>query len=93
MSGKPIGPKVRTLLAHYIALEAVPPGGGIESGLNFLADAERREQGTRQAMANLAAALEAVKSAPDNPYGDDEEAIAAAILQKLEEVIKKTTHE
>lgn len=84
MSDRKLGPNTRKLLAHFIALEAVPEGGGLASGLNFLADPERRRQGVERAMANLDAALKVVKSAPDNPYGDDDEAIAAAILERVE---------
>lgn len=86
MSDRPIGPNAKKLLAHFIALEAVPRGGGLADGLNFLTDNDRRRRGIAQAMSNLEAALAAVKSAPDNPYGDDDEAIAAAILERVEDV-------
>lgn len=84
MSERLIGPNAKRLLIHFIALEAVPKGGGLGDGLNFLIDAERRQRGMEQAMSNLDAALAAVKSAPDNPYGNDDEAIAAAILKRVE---------
>jgi hypothetical protein len=84
VSERPIGPNAKKLLAHFAALEAVPRGGGLADGLNFLADPDRRRRGFERAMANLDAALEAVKSAPDNPYGDDDEAIAAAVLERVE---------
>lgn len=84
MSERPIGPNAKKLLAHFIAREAVPSGGGLADGLNFLTDPERRRQGIEQAMSNLNAALAVVKSAPDNPYGTDDEAIAAAILERVE---------
>lgn len=85
MSDRKLGPNTRRLLAHFIALEAVPAGGGLASGLNFLANPEQRQRGIATAMANLDAALKAVKSAPDNPYGDDDEAIATAILERVEQ--------
>lgn len=85
MSDRKLGPNTRKLLAHFIALEAVPEGGGLASGLNFLADPDQRKRGIERAMANLDAALQAVKSAPDNPYGNDDEAIAAAILKRVEQ--------
>lgn len=84
MSGKPIGPNAKKLLSHFIAREAVPSGGGLGDGLNFLIDPERRRKGIEKAMSDLDAALTAVKSAPDNPYGADDEAIAAAILERVE---------
>lgn len=84
MSERLIGPNAKRLLAHFIAREAVPSGGGLGDGLNFLTDPERRRKGIEKAMSNLDAALTAVKSAPDNPYGNDDEAIAAAILMRVE---------
>ena len=84
-SDRKLGPNTRELLARFIALEAVPSGGGLGSGLNFLVDPERRRKGIERAMSNLEAALAAVKSAPDNPYGDDDEIIAAAILERVKE--------
>lgn len=76
-------PKVKELLAIFISLEAVPKGGSLQDGLDFLTNPERRRQGLERAMANVEAALAAVKSAPDNPYGDDDEAIAASIIEQV----------
>lgn len=79
-----LGPNVKKLLAHFIAREAVPIGGGLADGLHFLTNPERRGSGIERAMSNLDAALAAVKTAPDNPYGNDDEAIAAAILERVD---------
>ena len=84
MSERKLTPKVKELLAHFIALEAVPKGGSLADGLNFLTNPERRRQGLERAMVNMEAALMVVKSAPDNPYGDDDEAIATAIIERVE---------
>lgn len=85
MNNTTLGPNTRKLLSHFIALEAIPKGGGIASGIEFLTNPERREQGIKQALSNLDAALAVVKLSPDNPYGDDNEAIAAAILERIEQ--------
>lgn len=85
MASRVLGPNTRRLLAHFIAREAVPSGGGLADGLNFLADPERRRSGIGKAISDMEAALAVVKTAPDNPYGDDDEAIAAAILAKIED--------
>lgn len=85
MERKEIGPNARRLLAHLMALEAVPKGGGIQTGLSFLSEPERLQQGIRDAMAKLEEALSVVKSAPDNPYGNDDEAIAGAILRRIDQ--------
>lgn len=84
MTERVIGPNAKKLLAHFIAREAVPAGGGLADGLNFLTDPDRRRQGLERAMSEMEMALEAVKLAPDNPYGNDDEVIAAAILERVE---------
>ncbi len=91
MNDMRLGPKAKELLAHFIAIEAVPVGGGLASGLNFLADENLRRKGISRAIANLHNAIELIKSAPDNPHGDDDEAIAGAILERLAE--RKVDHE
>lgn len=83
-SGEKLGPNVKRLLAHFMAYEAIPSGGGIGDGIDFLTNPERRHNGLEKAMSNLKAALYAVKHASDNPYGEDDEAIAAAILDRIE---------
>jgi len=81
-----LGLNAKRLLLEFMAREAIPPGGGIGSGLLFFADSEHRRQVMEAAKHNFDVAIEAMRSAPDNPYGDDEEAIAAAILDRLEAV-------
>lgn len=83
MSDRKLGPNARKLLAHFIALEAVPRGGGLADGLNFLIDPDRRRQGLEKAMSNTQVAIDLVKSAPDNPYGDDDDVIAGVILERV----------
>lgn len=78
-----MGPNVRRLIATAIAREAIPPGGGVGDGLRFLMDPVRVVRVTREATQWVTQALELVKGCPDNPYGD-EEAIAGAILERLE---------
>lgn len=81
-----LGPNAKRLLSRFIARVAVPPGGGMESSLRFFADTEHRHRVLEVAMETLDASIALIRQAPDNPYGDDEEAIAAAILDKLEAV-------
>lgn len=79
-----LGPNAKRLLSRLIARAAVPPGGGLESSLRFFADTEHRHRVLEVAMGNLDASIALIRQAPDNPYGDDEEAIAAGILERLE---------
>ena len=83
MSNRQLGPNAKRLLAHFIAWEAVPRNGGLADGLRFLSDPDARRRGLERAMSNTQTAIDLVKSAPDNPYGDDDEAIAAAILERV----------
>lgn len=86
MNDRILGPNAKRLLAHFIAREAIPVGGGLASGINFLTNPQLRRTGIEKAMADLETALAVVKTAPDNPYGDNDEAIAAAILARVETI-------
>jgi len=79
------GPNVEKLIIKFIAREAVPPGGGLASGLEFFSNPERRKQILESAEAKAVQALQLIKSAPDNPFGDDDEQIAGELLKMIEE--------
>ena len=79
-----IGPDVRRLIAHKISLEAIPPGGGVADGANFLLSGKLGEAGARAAKW-VREAIDLVKTAPDNSFGDDDEAIAAELLRRIDE--------
>lgn len=80
---KPMGPNVKRLLPHFMARVAVPPGGGMAAAIKSMSSTEQLTQTLRRGMALLEQALQEVKNAPDNPYGDDDEAIAAKFLELL----------
>lgn len=88
---EPMGPNVRRLLFTFIARYAVPPesSNGLASAVNFFKGAATRSPAyvevMRKARAGCEMALEAVKRAKGNPHGNDEEAIAGAILKAVEE--------
>lgn len=63
---------------------AVPPGGGLAAGLRLFTDPEFNRQTFAEAVAFVEQALAVAKTAPDNPYGEDDEAIAAAIFDEIE---------
>lgn len=83
------GPNVTKLITRFIAREAVPPGGGIADGVEFFVNPERRKQVLAKAEADALIAIQAIKAAPDNPYGNDDEVIAGAILEKIEQRRRK----
>ncbi len=79
------GPNVTKLITKFIAREAVPPGGGLASALEFFSNPEQRKQVLDSAEAKAIQAIQAIKSAPDNPFGDDDERIAGELLAKIQE--------
>ncbi len=77
------GPNVTKLIIKFIARESVPPGGGIADALEFFRNPERREQVLKSAESKAVQAILLIKSAPDNPFGNDDENIAGELLKRL----------
>lgn len=84
------GPNVTKLIIKFVAREAVPPGGGIAEGVEFLRNPERRKQILASAESKAILAIRLIKSAPDNPFGDDDENIAGELLNKIKERQKES---
>jgi len=80
-----IGPNVKRLIAMKIAREAIPPGGGFSSGLEFLLDKERVKKTFEESKLWVKEKINEIKSSPNNPYGNDDESIAEAIIKKIDE--------
>lgn len=76
-----LGPNQKRLLAYFAARVAIPPGAGMAEGIKAI---QNIGEVTRTANALMAQAIAAIKTAPDNPYGNDDEDVAAAILSTLE---------
>jgi len=88
----PIGPNVKKLIARKMSSLAIPVGSGKESfakGLDVITSREKFLSIASQASDFVRRAIAELKTAPDNPYGDDDEAIAGEILKRIEEVEKK----
>jgi hypothetical protein len=79
------GPNVSKLLTKFIAREAVPVGGGFQDGIKFLTDQEHRKKVLQKAEEMMLLSIKAIKSAPDNPFGTDDEKIAEEILKRIAE--------
>jgi hypothetical protein len=77
------GPYVTRLIMACIAREAVPRGGGMADAIQFFTDEKHRKAVLEHAETAAMNMLVAVKQARDNPYGEDNEAIAKAILDKI----------
>lgn len=84
MSERKLGPNMKRLLAVKVSRDAIPSGGGFADGLSLFLEPGKLAAVSRNALAWIDEAISAVKAAPDNPYGDNEETIAAAILEKLD---------
>lgn len=77
------GPNVKKLVIRKMSRDMIPDGGGFVEGLNAL-------QGdlagaSREATKWVAHAIDIVKRTSDNPFGDDDEAIAEEILRRMEQ--------
>lgn len=78
------GPNVRRLIVERMSYLMVPPGGELADALGAMIRLGGIEDFARRATEEIEACIASVRSAPDNPYRDDEE-IAAAILKGIEE--------
>ncbi|KKL17574.1 hypothetical protein LCGC14_2484200 [marine sediment metagenome] len=79
------GPNVKKLIIRKMSKDMVPDGGGLPDALVALATPGNLSKVAGEATKWVEAAIAVVKTAPDNPYGDDDEAIAEAVLKGLGE--------
>ena len=79
------GPNVKKLICHKMALLMVPNGAGCADGLRELAAPGNIGKRAHEATEWVEQAIAVVKTAPDNPYRDADEAIAGEILRQIEE--------
>ena len=80
------GTNVTKLITKFIAREAIPAGGdGVASAMEFFRNAEYRKKVLAAAEAKAIQAIELIKTAPDNPFGNDDELIAGELLKKIAE--------
>lgn len=80
-----IGPNLKKLMAHKMAIDAVPPGGDFLDAIRVLSSPELLREQANQALEFALAAIDAVRQSPDNPYGQDEETIAGEVVRQIEE--------
>ena len=83
-SARKLGPNMQRLLALFTSRVAVPNGGGFADAIAVLTNPERFREVNRKGLELADQAVAAMRAAPDNPYGNDEEAIAAGILAEVE---------
>lgn len=88
LKGTKIGPNVKRLIIRKMSLLAIPIGSGDDGfslGLEALTNRGKFTSIAAEASDWVRKAVAVMKTAPDNPYGDDDEAIAGAILKGIEE--------
>jgi hypothetical protein len=86
LSDDKIGPNVKRLIIHKMSVDAIPAGGGLESGLRFLSSKESIMNGAKSATEWVKGAIEIVRLAEEpNPFKDaDNETIAGELLRQIE---------
>lgn len=82
-----LGPNVKKLIIHKVSLDAIPKGGGIKAGLEFLQDKERIIKTFRESADWVKQVIQAIRQAKEpNPFKDaSDEEIAGELLKKIEE--------
>lgn len=73
------------LIAHHMVLTAIPAGSGnpLGAGAAFLTDPAKMMEAYRAGAAFVDEAVRLVKTAPDNPFRDDD-AIISHLLAEVE---------
>jgi len=86
-----MGPNVKKLVIYKTSLDAIPKGGGVESGIKFLCDKELMVKTMRAADEWVKTVILAVRQAgePNNLKNATDEEIAAEILRRIEEKKEK----
>ena len=77
-------PNVKALAIMRASVIAIPAGSGLEAGIATILEGRLGET-MRQGIEWAEKAIALVKTAPDNPYGDDNEAIAGHLLKLAQE--------
>jgi hypothetical protein len=75
---------VTRLISHIASLDAIPAGGGIQDGLDFLTDPNLVDR-LNAAKVKASGYIDAILSTHDNPYGNDREKVAGIILERIAE--------
>ena len=78
------GRNVKKLIIRRMSMLMVPAGGSFADGVNVLSASNGISTFAREATEWVNAAIDEVKAASDNPYGNDDETIAGEILRQIE---------
>jgi len=75
---------VKKLIIWKISHDAIKPGGDPLVDVVSLFSGDNLKKCATNATEWVNLAISAVKTAPDNPFGDDDEAIAGEILRRID---------
>jgi len=80
-----VGPNIKRLMAHKMALDAVPHGGGFDSALRFLSSKDNVTSSARVAAIWVRTACDVVRAALEpNPFKNStDEEIATYLLEQM----------
>lgn len=81
MTERKLGPNMKKLISMRMASLAIPPGGGLADGINAIMTPGKLGEHFKQAMEWAFLSVDQVKAAYDNPYGDNDEAIAEVLVE------------
>jgi len=81
MTERKLGPHMKKLIAMRMASLAIPPGGGLHDGIKAIMTPGLLGEHMKQAMTWAFLSVDQVKAAHDNPYGNDDEAIAEVLVK------------
>ena len=85
------GPNLKKLAIQKMSIEAIPKGGGIVDGINFLKNPKKMANSFRESVNWARAACWVLRqSGEPNPFKDsDDEVIAGEILKRLKDRKRK----
>ena len=87
-----MGPNFKRLVCMKASQIIIPKNCKIADAINSIIAPGRLQDATRVAYEWVRFAIDAVKKAPANPFGNDEEAIAGEILKRVAERTSKDAH-
>jgi len=82
------GPNVNKLIVCKMSIQGVPKDtpDPLRAVAEFFASTENLKEHAKEATEWVEQAILAVKLAPDNKWGNDDEAIAGEILRRIDEI-------
>lgn len=81
MTDRKLGPNMKKLISMRMASLAIPAGGDFYDGVKAIMTPGKLGEHFKEAMKWAFISVDQVKAAYDNPYGNDDEAIAEVLVK------------